>query len=364
MLKRTADAPTDVAPADGAATVEPRPPSPETNGHHDQDPVRRRPVDRVPPPRPPAAATGRDWLGGVGRSAQFWRILVRLRLDDLRVEAAQFEMPPPGLAHALDTVEAALAAPRSPVSWFSGGHIEDAWRALHRAESLVIAASGDLGGRLPAVGARVAKHLADNDPRRVAVQAVVRNPPETITDDHRARVRTALAAAWEASDDAHTSLRSLRNLLMMFGGGLVLFNLVLGFVTSRNPTLLPLCGNVGSKLSCATGAAAPTGGDVWLLQGMGLLGAFLGVVIWLQRSDPKAVTYTLSVSQSMIKLALGAVLPVFAVLIVATGALQDLLPNRPALLVFAAAMGYAQEAATRVLDRYVRSMEERAKPTG
>jgi hypothetical protein len=364
MLKRT--------DADDVGTAERLPSSPGTNGHHDQSPPEHAkqdtawptPIERVQPPQPPAAPTGRDWLGGIGRSAQFWRVRVRLRLDALRTEAAQCETPPPGVAHALDTVEAALAAPRSPVSWFSGGHIEDAWRALHRAETLLIAASKNLVGHLPAIAARVGKHLPDNDLRRIAVQAIVKSPPETITEDHRTKVRIALAEAWEASDDAHTSLRSLRNLLMMFGGGLVLFNLVLGFVTSQNPALLPLCGNVGSKLTCATGGATPTGGDVWLLQGMGLLGAFLGVVIWLQRSDPKAVTYTLSVSQSMIKLALGAVLPVFAVLIVATGALQDLLSNRPALLVFAAAMGYAQEAATRVLDRYVRSMEERAKPTG
>lgn len=358
MLKRT-----DAVHADDAVTVVIGPSSPVTNGHQDTD-AAPPPVERIQPPPLPAGPTGRDWFGNIGRSAQFWRIRVQLRLDDLRTEATQYDVPPPGVARAIDRVEAALAAPRTPVSWFSGSHIEAAWRALHRAETLLIAASNNLVGRLPAVVARVAKHLPEHDQRRIAVQAIAKNPPETITDDHRTKVRNSLGAAWEVSDDAHTSLRSLRNLLMMFGGGLVLFNLVLGYVTSRNPHLLPLCGNTGSALTCATGGTAPTGGDVWLLQGMGLLGAFLGVVIWLQRSDPKAITYTLSVSQSMIKLALGAVLPVFAVLIVATGALQDLLPNRPALLVFAAAMGYAQEAATRVLDRYVRSMEERAKPTG
>src|SRR5207244_9740375 len=106
------------------------------------------------------------------------------------------------------------------------------------------------------------------------------------------------------SDAADTKVRSTRNLMLVFALALAVFNVVFGLFASAQPGLLPLCIKDGKV--CATGPDYATGGDIWLLQGAGMGGAIIGVIVLMLRNQPKAGTYTLPFFQSVIKLELGA----------------------------------------------------------
>ncbi|HEU5108708.1 MAG TPA: hypothetical protein VFT95_09145, partial [Micromonosporaceae bacterium] len=55
-------------------------------------------------------------------------------------------------------------------------------------------------------------------------------------------------------------------------------------------------------------------------------------------------------------------LAVAGVLIMATGLLQDVISNRPSMLVAALILGYAQQVGTRFLDSYADNVVGKAQP--
>src|SRR2546429_210462 len=59
----------------------------------------------------------------------FWRVRARQKLLDLQAIAGDARAA--DIARDVEVVRTALAAPRGPVSWLNGAHIERAWRALH-----------------------------------------------------------------------------------------------------------------------------------------------------------------------------------------------------------------------------------------
>jgi hypothetical protein len=179
-----------------------------------------------------------------------------------------------------------------------------------------------------------------------------------VAANERAAIAEALRAAYNVSDNSHTAVRSLRNRLVLFGLLMLGLNVTLGVLSSVFPTLLPLC----VKDFCATGGAGPGGGDVWLVQLLGAFGGAVAVVILLLRTKPSVVAYTLTPYQACIKIMLGAVLAVIGVLIAGTGVLQGIVTTRPALLVLALILGYAQQVGTRLLDSYANDVVGKAQP--
>ncbi|HEV2781886.1 MAG TPA: hypothetical protein VGX25_21065 [Actinophytocola sp.] len=322
--------------------------------HHDPDATPQPPVSASPAP----PGTTPDWSDDVAKSRfSAWRVPVGERLQWLQAELD--ERPPgplpTGVPEAMQIAYRSTMAKANLASWYSGSHIERAWRALHLAEAKVIASSPDLPARLPAVRARALEDLKYNDWRVEALDAI---DPDRIGTHERATVAEALRAAFTISDNSHTGVRSLRNRLVLFGLLLLGLNLVLGALSSLIPSLLPLC----VKGICPTGGPGPTGGDIWLVQLLGALGGAVAVVILLLNTRPSVVAYTLTPYQATIKIMLGSVLAVVGVLIAGTGLLQDIVANRPALLVLALVLGYAQHLGTRFLDHYADFVVGKAQP--
>jgi hypothetical protein len=304
---------------------------------------------------PPAMPT-RNWSDDI-RTSRFsaWRVPVGERLMWLQAELDARGDAPPAVLAAMELAHESTRAGTNLATWYSGSHIERSWRALHLAEARMIAGSPDLAGRLPGVRERVLEDLDSKDQR---VRALLAIRPANIGDAERAVVAEALRGAYASSDNSHTGVRSLRNRLVLFGLLMLGLNVVLGVLSSVFPTLLPLC----IKDFCATGGSGPAGGDVWLVQLLGALGGAVAVVILLLRTRPSVVAYTLTPYQAAIKIMLGAVLAVVGVLIAATGVLQDVIANRPALLVAALILGYAQQVGTRFLDSYADTIVGKAQP--
>ncbi|QFZ24023.1 hypothetical protein EKG83_04335 [Saccharothrix syringae] len=305
-----------------------------------------------------------------------WRLVVQSRLDRVRADLAALGPPDPldqegqrwreaaeqQAAVVEDMITRGESRWRVVASWWSGWHIERAWRSLHEAEIAVVAAGSGFLGRLPGLKARVAENLDEDDPRRRALEEL--RPGEFPLPVEREIVVDALRAAFDASDFAHAGSRALRNKLIATSVVLFAVNTLLGAVGFAEPGMIPMC--VGSEklpTVCPSGRG-PTGADVWLIQVLGAFGAVLSAVVLLLRRRPSLSPYVMVGYQAMIKVLLGSALAVVGVLALGAGVTTGLIAvaSQAALLVWAVLLGYGQQLATRLLDSYTDRVMDQARP--
>ncbi|CAM4135619.1 hypothetical protein KIPE111705_42250 [Kibdelosporangium persicum] len=305
----------------------------------------------------------------VGADVTDWQLTVESRARRVRADLAALP-PAPATEVArraaevsLEIVDAALRSAdnkwwRSGASWWSGWHIERAWRALHEAEIYLAAADPDLQSRLPGLRARVRMYLEEGDPRRAAVE---RENPD------RATVVDAMRAAFDASDDAHAAARALRNKLIVISLALFVLNTALGLAGILKPGLVPMCMPPNQAVPqelCPTGGAAASGWDVWMVQLFGALGATISVVLLLIRRRPDLSPYVLVGYQALVKILLGATLSVVGLLALGAGLVSGIVyvGSQAALLLWAVLFGYAQQVGTRLLDNYADRLMDEVRP--
>lgn len=305
-----------------------------------------------------------------------WRLVVQSRLDRVRADLAALGPPDPldpesqqwravaeqEAAVVEDMITRAESRWRTVASWWSGWHIERAWRSVHEAEIAVVAAGNGFLGRLPGLKARVAENLDEHDPRRIALEEM--RPGEYPLSVERELVVDALRAAFDASDFAHAGSRALRNKLIATSVVLFVVNTLLGIVGLVKPGLIPMC--VGSEklpTVCPSGRAA-AGADVWLIQVLGAFGAVLSAVVLLLRRRPSLSPYVMVGYQALIKVLLGAALAVVGILALGAGVTTGLIgvASQAALLLWAVILGYGQQVATRLLDSYTDRVMDQARP--
>lgn len=305
-----------------------------------------------------------------------WRLVVQSRLDRVRADLAALGPPDPldqesRQWRAVAEQEAAVVEDmitrseprwRAIASWWSGWHIERAWRSLHEAEIAVVAAGNGFLGRLPGLKARIAENLDEDDPRRVALEEM--RPGEYPLAVERELVVDALRASFDKSDFAHAGSRALRNKLIAASAVLFVVNSLLGVLGLVKPGLIPMC--VGSErlpTVCPSGRGA-AGADVWLIQVLGAFGAVLSAVVLLLRRRPSLSPYVMIGYQALIKILLGAALAVVGVLALGAGVTTGLIgvASQAALLLWAVILGYGQQVATRLLDSYTDRVMDQARP--
>jgi hypothetical protein len=306
-----------------------------------------------------------------------WRLVVESRLARVKADLTALGPPDPAdpegngwrrtAEMSVAVVESVLLRRehwwRTVASWWSGWHIERAWRALHEAEIAVVAAEPDFAGRLPGLRARVAENVGEGDTRRKALDQL--QPGEFTRAVERAIVVDALRAAFDNSDSAHAGARALRNKLIAASVVLLVINTVLGAVGLLKPGYLPLCAQTqqGAPKICPSGAAG-SGADVWLVQVLGVFGAVLAAIVLLLRRRPSLSPYVMIGYQAMIKVLVGSALAVVGVLALGAGVTTGLISvgSQAALLLWAVILGYSQELGTRMLDNYADRVMDRARP--
>ncbi|XVV04760.1 hypothetical protein ACQPW3_04920 [Actinosynnema sp. CA-248983] len=305
-----------------------------------------------------------------------WRLVVQSRLDRVRADLAALGTPDPldpesqqwrqvaqqEAAVVDDMINREEPRLRTVASWWSGWHIERAWRSLHEAEIAVVAAGDGFLGRLPGLKARVAENLDEDDPRRIALEEL--RPGEFPLSIEREIVVDALRAAFDKSDFAHAGSRALRNKLIAASFVLFVVNTMLGIIGLAKPGLIPMC--VGSErlpTVCPSGQNA-AGADVWLIQVLGAFGAILSAVVLLLRRRPSLSPYVMIGYQATIKILLGAALAVIGILALGAGVTTGLIgvASQAALLLWAVILGYSQQIATRLLDSYTDRVMDQARP--
>jgi hypothetical protein len=299
-----------------------------------------------------------------------WQLTVESRARRVRADLAA--LPPAPASEvarkaaevSLEIVDTALRNAngkwwRSGASWWSGWHIERAWRALHEAEICLAAADPDLSARLPGLRARVRMYLEESDPRLHAVEE-----PEP----DRAIVVDAMRAAFDASDDSHAAARALRNKLVVISLALFVLNTVLGLIGILRPGLVPMCmppnQTTQAVALCPTGSGTPSGWDVWMVQLFGALGATISVVILLIRRRPDLSPYVLVGYQALVKILLGSALSVVGMLALGAGLVSGIVyvGSQAALLLWCVLFGYAQQVGTRLLDNYADRLMDEVRP--
>jgi hypothetical protein len=306
----------------------------------------------------------------VGADVTDWQLTVESRARRVRADLAALPSAPAtevarkAAEVSLEIVDAALRSAdnkwwRSGASWWSGWHIERAWRALHEAEIYLAAADPDLPAKIPGLRARVRMYLDEADPRR---QAMEQPEPD------KAMVIDAMRAAFDASDDSHAAARALRNKLIVISLALFVLNTALGLIGIIKPGLVPTCippNMAVPQALCPTGGASASGWDVWLVQLFGALGATISVVLLLIRRKPDLSPYVLVGYQALVKILLGAALSVVGLLALGAGLVSGIVyvGSQAALLLWAVLFGYAQQVGTRLLDNYADRLMDEVRPS-
>lgn len=168
----------------------------------------------------------------------------------------------------------------------------------------------------------------------------------------------ALRASYSVSDDRHAAIRGFRNVLIGATAASSLF--VVGVILlGANWHHLPVCAKV-----CPTGGKSPAGGDVALVMLFGAIGAAIALLSTLSTMHPPDTPYSLSLPQLLVKIPAGAITAFVAVVALNSGAFSSvaITDSQGLLLFYAIVFGFAQQAATRLIDQKAADVMQAARP--
>lgn len=270
--------------------------------------------------------------------------------------------------------------------WMSGGTRLSAYICLHAAEAAAVRLlrTTQLEAKLPAIRDCVTAYLQKGDSVRVALEglpdltapvnkALMRPsgsapqaaPLSDMLEDDQLIASEALAVAHHTGDRQQGEVKQFRGALAAAFAVLALAAAGVGIVGSLNPAYFPICGTASTHL-CPSGAGAPGRMDIWLVMGMGVLGALLSAAFALVGAKPGGVHYSfsLTITQGLVKVALGALTAVIGIIVLRT-LLSDhsgLLAAQADLLAAAVAFGFSQQAFTQVMDNKATVLIKAASP--
>jgi hypothetical protein len=284
---------------------------------------------------------------------------------------------------------------------FTGASYERTLSSLDAAEVhlLRLVPSQVLAGALPSIQAHVSRYLAKDDPRRLAVDEIVQHraapaPPENgspgvleLEQEQRDILLNAQHAANAQRLRDLMRLRQFRNVLL--GGFLVFMGIAiaLGVIGSISPTTLPLCfapeSDGNTTIVCPSGetfvgqvnpgfdhdpaiARTVSGGDIWLVELLGLLGAALTGAAALRNLKGTTTPYWVSVTLALFKLPTGAVTAVVGLLLMRADFVPGLsaLDTSAQILGWAVIFGIAQQLVTRFADSKAAGLLESVQGQG
>jgi hypothetical protein len=135
----------------------------------------------------------------------------------------------------------------------------------------------------------------------------------------------------------------------------------LAWLVAANPDAMPLCftPNTGTAASetiqtvCPSGDhKQPTGGDVLIVAGLGLLGGALAAAFSIRNARGASTPYDVPVALAFFKLPLGALTAVTSILLLGGSFVPGLseLDSQRQILAYALVFGYAQQLISRLID--------------
>jgi hypothetical protein len=267
----------------------------------------------------------------------------------------------------------------SPIDWYRGTSIEQAYRSLHAARVFLLdlVTDEDIDALVPGVLARVQSCLPATDPQRIELEKLPRADKNT----KRAKLIRALERGYAASDEAHAQVRRFRNVLLCTAALIALFTLLLVCAVTLFPKAVPLCfqpdittaqaaarglpPTASSRLVCPSSEQLlggtplhPTGLDVWIVAGLGLLGGGVASAVSVRNMVRSAAPYDVPLALALLKVPTGALTAVTGILLLGGGFVPGFseLDTQRQILAYALIFGYAQQLATRYLDNRATSL--------
>lgn len=267
-----------------------------------------------------------------------------------------------------------IAALFSPIDWYRGTSIEQAYRSLHAARVFLVelVPKEDVDALVPGVLARVQSCLPATDPQRIELEKLPNADPKM----KRAKLVRALERGFAASDEAHANIRRFRNAVLCSAVLIALVTFLLVRQVGMHPTAVPLCFRPdittaqaaslplnqqagSSRTVCPSGEQAvggtplpPSELDIWIVAGLGLLGGGLASAVSVRKMSRTAAPYDVPLALALLKLPTGALTAVAGILLLGGGFVPGLseLDTQRQILAYSLIFGYAQQLATRYLD--------------
>jgi hypothetical protein len=262
------------------------------------------------------------------------------------------------VAKLIKTARDAGQQRRGPLDLWWGTSAERAYQSLHAAETLLIdlASLDEVDAAVSKVRARAMTALEPGDPRRVDVEELAKLPSGPAK---RLRLKNAMAASYAAADEAHVRLRNFRNVLWVTAVLIVMMMGLLVFLVSKNPSMVPFCFTPSEHHRvCPTGSPGPSGGDVILVAGLGLLGGVLAAAFAVRNIRGTCTPYDIPIALAVLKVPTGALTAVAGLLLLRGQFVPGLsaLDSQQQILAYALVLGYAQQIFTRFVDRRAQSI--------
>lgn len=351
------------------------------------------------------------WDMAIDGLGALWRAKVRARADELREAArlaildqglildARGQVQPGGAANdqrliaiydeviaAADAAQEHAGQSADPPSWVRGSLVEAAWGRLHQGEVLLIKLQSpeQLLGRVPEILGLVRAYLPADNTRRAALEQwwtsinATQQPqqPRDVDVEHRELIATTLRAAYGSADTQHSRVRIFRNVLIGTALAIGVLLLGLGLVGLAWPNAMSLCAAKPTSTASATSAVlicptgerqavnGPSGGDVFLVELVGLVGAALSGVRALAAAQNVAGPYSLAIAQALLKATAGSITAVIGVVLLGAGIIPNVgqLPSQAAILAYAIVFGYAQQLVTGIVDKRADAVLQAAAP--
>ncbi|WP_250006575.1 hypothetical protein [Actinoplanes sp. M2I2] len=305
---------------------------------------------------------------------QQWAADVIVKVHTLRAEAEKAPAGEPG-STAADLIAIAEREARRRRQglrrWWRGTSVTLAYQSLHAAEACLVPVMSRerLAARMPSVVRRALTAVEVLDPQRAAIEQLAQRT-DVGTAGFRAAAQEAMRIGFEATDLMHVRVRNFRNMLLL--SALLIMVLMAGLVAliAFQPEVLPLCfrPDANGSLVCPSGARHPTGGDIPIIAGLGLLGGSLAAAFSIRKLKGTSTPYDVPVAVALLKPPLGALTAVTGMLLLGGDFVPGLseLDNQPQILAYALLFGYAQQLVSRLIDDQAHSVLSRlpAKESG
>lgn len=309
-----------------------------------------------------------------------WAVDAAVKIAELRHSARTAATDPPASGTperrkaALDAVEELLEnadravrrrhplLPRGPLDRWRGTSVATAYQNLHTAEVFLVdlLSNERLGALVPTVVARVQTVLDPADPRRAAIDQLPQQP-STLGPEARAAIQQAMRIGFDATDQLHVRVRNFRNLLIRCAVVILAMMAVLALLVALGPEAMPMCfaKKGSSPLNiCPSGQNHPSGGDVLIVTGLGLLGGALAAAFSIRNVRGTSTPYDVPVALAMLKPPLGALTAVSSIVLLGGDFVPGLsqLDSQRQILAYALVFGYAQQLVSRLIDNQGRTI--------
>jgi hypothetical protein len=317
----------------------------------------------------------RIWVLNVDVSAD--ELLTRLEAAKANGLDASQEEVAEGIRRHIDGARRAAnrkdPIPRRFPNWWRGALVETAFRHLHaaRTEMVDLYDANELHAEIPVAVARAQAALHRDDPRRVPLDELRKEPVRQL----RPRLRRLIGDSYEALDGKHAQLRSFRNILLLSAALITILVGVTLYFVSENPTIMPFCfpnEEVTASqpdvvieehnFNCPTGSdvEGPTGGDVLIVALLGALGGALSASVSIRNLKGTSTAYDVPVALAFLKLPLGAFTAILALVAIRGDFVPGLsiLDSQEQILAYALVFGFAQQILTRLLDQRAQTLLE------